>query len=71
LLFPRTLAPLREGFDSPEEYQAEPEVHNDSQVEAGGIMAGRGREMGHKQKINDVPGDDSDEGLEKIHACTF
>ena len=34
-------------------------------------MPGRGREMGHKQKINDVSRDDGDEGLEEIHACTF
>jgi hypothetical protein len=71
LLFPRALAPFRESFDSPEEYQAEPEVHNDSQVEAGGIMPGGSREIGHEQKINDVPRDDGDEGLEEIHACTL
>jgi len=71
LLFPRPFAPLRESFDRPEEYQAEPEVHNDSQVQACGIMPGGSREMGHEQKINNVPRDDGDEGLEEIHACTF
>jgi len=71
LLFPRPLAPFRVSLDSSEEYQAEPKVHNDSQVEACGIMPGGSREIGHKQKINDVPRDDGDERLEKIHACTF
>ena len=34
-------------------------------------MPGRSREMGHNKKINDVPRDDGDEGLEEVHACTF
>ena len=68
LLLVRTASPLGESFDGAEEYQAEPEVHEHTQVHLAQRMPGGRRQMWHHQKIHEVPCQNGNQGLNEIHS---
>src|SRR5579862_3418355 len=57
---------LSHNLDHAEHHQAEPEVHEQPEVDLKGHMARLGRKMLHQQKVGCVPGEDRRQSMHKI-----
>jgi hypothetical protein len=60
------LFPSCGGFYDSEGHQAEPEVHNQPQVSFSWVMLRGWGHVGHKEKINRVPRQHGDQGMDEV-----
>ena len=55
-----------DSLDDAEDDQADPEIHNQAQVEAWSDVARSGRQVGHDQEIDRIPRQYSDQRVHEI-----
>jgi hypothetical protein len=53
-------------LDDAQEYQAEPEVYRQTQIYVRSDVLGGSRQVGHHQKIENVPPEYGDQGMHEI-----
>jgi len=62
----RTILPAGHGFECLKEQKAKTEIHQQAQVDLQRYVPDAKRKMWHQQKINRIPREHSDEGVNEI-----
>jgi hypothetical protein len=68
LLLARTLPPFGDSLYCAQKYKTKPKVHKHSEIHVGRGVTGRRGKIGHQQKIDYVPRQDGNQGLNEVHS---
>ena len=63
--------PRRRGFHKAEDDEAEPKIDSQTNVGLEGSMSSGGRKVRHQKKVNGIPHNHRNQGLNEIIHCLF